>query len=160
MKQTTLCFLIKDDKVLLALKKRGFGVGKWNGVGVKAKEGEAVEMAAVREIEEEIGVRVAPEDLQPVGSLHFRFQDNPDWEQDCRIFIIRRWQGEPVESEEMRPLWYGQGNLPFEQMWVDDPHWLPFVLEGKFVRADFLFDQRGGELLDHAVEVIPPGFLP
>ena len=38
MKKTTLCFLLKNDEVLLAMKKRGFGVGKWNGVGGKLKE--------------------------------------------------------------------------------------------------------------------------
>ena len=35
MKQATLCLLVKDNEILLAMKKRGFGVGKWNGVGGK-----------------------------------------------------------------------------------------------------------------------------
>ncbi|MEK7504190.1 MAG: hypothetical protein AAB550_01680 [Patescibacteria group bacterium] len=38
MKQATLCFLVKDNQILLAMKKRGFGVGKWNGVGGKVNE--------------------------------------------------------------------------------------------------------------------------
>jgi hypothetical protein len=29
----TLLFLQKDDELLLAMKKRGFGAGRWNGVG-------------------------------------------------------------------------------------------------------------------------------
>ena len=31
--ETTLCILRKDNQILLALKKRGFGTGKYNGVG-------------------------------------------------------------------------------------------------------------------------------
>jgi ADP-ribose pyrophosphatase YjhB (NUDIX family) len=78
MKQTTLCFLLKDDNVLLAMKKRGFGVGKWNGIGGKVAEGEAVAAAAVREIKEEISVVALPEDLELVGTLDFDFTDNHD----------------------------------------------------------------------------------
>ena len=35
--ETTLCLLKKDDSILLALKKRGFGEGNYNGVGGKIK---------------------------------------------------------------------------------------------------------------------------
>ena len=60
MKQTTLCFLLNDrGEVLLAMKKRGFGTGKWNGVGGKVQEGEDIAAAALREIKEEIGVTVS-----------------------------------------------------------------------------------------------------
>jgi ADP-ribose pyrophosphatase YjhB (NUDIX family) len=49
--QSTLSFLIKDNKVLLAQKKRGFGVGKWNGVGGKKNSDETIEQTAKRETE-------------------------------------------------------------------------------------------------------------
>ncbi|MBI2030953.1 NUDIX domain-containing protein, partial [Candidatus Kaiserbacteria bacterium] len=55
MKQTTLCFLVGYDRMCLAMKKRGFGTGKWNGVGGKVHDGETIEQAAVREVHEEIG---------------------------------------------------------------------------------------------------------
>ncbi len=33
LRATTLVFLFRDDgHILLAMKKRGFGVGKWNGI--------------------------------------------------------------------------------------------------------------------------------
>ena len=40
------------------MKKRGFGVGKINGVGGKVGKGETIETAAVREAHEEVGVIV------------------------------------------------------------------------------------------------------
>ncbi len=154
MKQTNLCFLIKDDQVLLAMKKRGFGVGKWNGTGGKVKEGESVADAAVREIKEEIGVTVAPEDLEPAGTLQFDFDDNPEWAQTCEIFLVRQWQGDPGESEEMRPQWYPQTSLPFSEMWIDDPHWLPLVLAGKKIGGKFLFGDNGDAMLDFNVSEV------
>jgi hypothetical protein len=43
MLQTTLVLLFNDQgQILLAMKKRGFGVGKWNGAGGKIHEGETV----------------------------------------------------------------------------------------------------------------------
>ncbi len=54
MRHATNSFLIDSDgRVLLSMKKRGFGVGKWNGAGGKVKEVEKVEDAAAREICEE-----------------------------------------------------------------------------------------------------------
>lgn len=38
------------------MKKRGFGVGKWNGYGGKLDEGESIERCAIRELEEECSI--------------------------------------------------------------------------------------------------------
>ena len=64
MRLATLGFLIRqnqgDKELLLAMKKRGFGEGKWNGIGGKLdleKDGDIYE-TAIREIEEEVGVKV------------------------------------------------------------------------------------------------------
>ena len=50
--ETTLALLINDDEILLALKKRGHGEGKYNGVGGKIKENETPEAAMIRETQE------------------------------------------------------------------------------------------------------------
>lgn len=36
--ETTLCLLKKENSILLAMKKRGFGAGKYNGVGGKIEK--------------------------------------------------------------------------------------------------------------------------
>ena len=54
--ETTLCLLRKENKILLAMKKRGFGTGKYNGVGGKIENGETLNEAMIRETKEEIGV--------------------------------------------------------------------------------------------------------
>ena len=63
--------------------------------------------------------------------------------------------GEPRESEEMRPQWYRIDKLPFENMWIDDPHWLPIVLAGTEDRGtNFLFDKSGDAMLDLEMTII------
>ena len=44
----TLVFVHTSSKILLGMKKRGFGVGRWNGFGGKVHVGESIEAAASR----------------------------------------------------------------------------------------------------------------
>ncbi len=143
MRPVTLCLLVKDDKILLAMKKRGFGAGKLNGVGGKVEEGETIELAAVREIGEEIGVMADPAKMEKVGNVEFYFKDKPEWNQHMHVFLVKNWEGEPKESEEMAPKWYSQNKIPFDSMWPDDQHWLPAVLAGKKVEGKFYFVNEG-----------------
>ncbi len=133
--QTTLVLLRKDGQVLLAMKKRGFGVGKWNGVGGKPDFNEPIEAAAVRECKEEIGVK--PLGLEFVAELNFLFAAKPEWSQQVLVYISWEWQGDPVESEEMKPQWFALSDIPYSSMWPDDMHWLPRVLNNEKVRGEF-----------------------
>jgi len=144
MRKATLCFLLRETEagpeVLLALKKQGFGQGKWNGIGGKVNAGETVEEAARREVMEEIGIRVGL--LEKVALLTFYFiapGSDPDWNQEVHVFLARSWGGEPGESEEMRPQWYRYEDVPYEEMWADDRLWLPRVLQGERIKGVFTF---------------------
>jgi 8-oxo-dGTP pyrophosphatase MutT (NUDIX family) len=148
LRQATLCFLIKGDEVLLAMKKRGFGEGRWNGTGGKPHDGEDINSTAIRETEEEIGVK--PKNLTEVAKLDFYFPHNADWNQQVVVYLAQEWDGEPKETEEMLPKWYPKNQLPFDSMWPDDPHWLPPVLAGKKIKAEFLFGE-GDKVLDYKV---------
>lgn len=143
MKPVTLCLLLKENEVLLAMKKRGFGVGKWNGVGGKVEEGESIEEAAVREIKEEIGVSTKLDSLEKVGNVKFYFKDNPEWNQQMHIFLVKEWEGEPQESEEMRPQWFSRKSVPIKKMWSSDVKWLPIILNGKKIKGEFYYKDTG-----------------
>ena len=154
MIQATLCLLIKEGKVLLAMKKRGFGAGKWNGVGGKLdfKKGDKnILAAAIRETKEEIGI--SPKDLDRVAVLSFYFPYRKEWNQDVHVYLIKDWGGEPKESEEMLPKWFKINEIPFDQMWEDDKFWLPKVLEGKKIKAKFVFKQ-GEKIAQHNIRII------
>jgi mutator protein MutT len=150
-----LVFLIKNNpvsEILLGYKKAGFAQGKVNGFGGKVEVGETIEHAAARELWEEVGVTVSEQDLDRVARLTFYFPFMPEWDQVVHVFLARTWQGEPVESDEMRPAWYAVSEIPFGQMWQDDPHWLPRVLAGQHLRAWFTFGQDNETVVEARVE--------
>jgi len=145
---TTLLFLIKKSKgeitdICLAMKKRGFGINKWNGVGGKVQEDkETIEEAAKRETMEEIGVDISTDDLEKVAELSFYFPHNFEWDQLVHVYFVENWEGEPKESEEMKPQWFSLKDIPFKDMWSDDIFWLPEVLKGNFVTGSFKFEEN------------------
>lgn len=141
LRQVTLCFLIRDNEVLLAMKKRGFGKGKWNGTGGKPNDRETLEETAIRETVEEIAV--TPKSLQQVATLNFYFPAEPEdnnWNQEVYVYLAKEWDGEPSETEEMAPKWFKIEEIPYDEMWSDDRYWLPKVLNGSFIKADFAFN--------------------
>jgi ADP-ribose pyrophosphatase YjhB (NUDIX family) len=145
MRVSTLCYLVNENKVLLAIKKRGFGAGKYNGVGGKVETGESYEQSAVREVREEIGVVVNVGDLECMGNLTFH-SENPDLNWKSRIFFIKKWQGDPVETEEMKPEWFLFSDAPYKKMWVDDAHWFPLILSGQKIDGEFYFNNDGSKI--------------
>jgi 8-oxo-dGTP pyrophosphatase MutT (NUDIX family) len=154
MKQTTLCLLFKENKILLAMKKRGFGMGRWNGTGGKFDEEKGdknILEAAVRETKEEIGVEI--KNPEKFGEFCFRFPDKPEWDQNVHLFVAKDWQGEITESEEMMPKWFSFDEIPYKNMWPDDILWMPHVLQGKKVKASFSFGE-GDTVLDHKLEIV------
>jgi len=148
----TLLFLRKCDQVLLAMKKRGFGEGRWNGVGGKLDPGETVEQALIRETQEEIGV--TPTAFEKVGHIEFdeHFKGEPT-KMHVNVFTASSWSGEPTESEEMKPAWFDLTSIPYDTMWPDDPYWLPQVLDGKKINAFFKLD-KADNIVDHSVEIV------
>lgn len=147
MNQTTLCLLIKGDNILLGMKKRRFGAGKWNGFGGKIdkeKGDKNIMDSLFRELKEEAGVSI--KNPEQVGLMRFRFPYKSEWDQDVHLFLVKDWDGEPSESEEMLPKWFKFDEIPYKSMWDDDKHWLPLILANKKIEADFIFKE--GEIID------------
>jgi mutator protein MutT len=160
-KYCSLLFLRKDDQLLLAMKKRGFGMGYWNGVGGKIEPGETLEEALVRETQEEIGV--TPTIWDKVAEIDFVMDSHTDspWHMYVHAHIASEWEGEPLESDEMAPKWFHVSQLPFDHMWEDDKFWLPIVLRGKKVAGTFSFVQENALNSQDITEVDTlPGSLP
>ncbi|MEK7579169.1 MAG: tRNA (adenosine(37)-N6)-threonylcarbamoyltransferase complex ATPase subunit type 1 TsaE [Patescibacteria group bacterium] len=145
----TLCVIHKPPNILLGMKKRGFGAGKWNGFGGKVGENETLEQATLREIKEEVGI--VPHKIEKVGILEFAFEnDTKGFE--MHIFCGNEFEGEPTETEEMKPQWFHVDNIPFSEMWPDDEYWIPLFLSGKLFRARFLFDRPSDT--EYSVKII------
>jgi 8-oxo-dGTP pyrophosphatase MutT (NUDIX family) len=143
MKHATLCLPIREDKILLGMKKTGFGKGKFNGFGGKVEEGESIEDAAIRELYEEAGIKTSKENIKKMAELKFTFPyaTEKDWNQIVHVFLVHKWEELPKNSEEMDFRWFKREEIPFSKMWADDRHWLPIVLSEKKINASFSFDK-------------------
>lgn len=139
MQQATLCLLLRENQILLAMKKRSFGKGKWNGVGGKPEGNETIKETAIREAKEEIGVDIKKSDLEKVCNFKFFFKDEK-WNQEVHIFLCKSWYDDIIETEEMMPQWFDVDKIPYESMWSDDKHWLPRVLNGERLKGEFYFN--------------------
>lgn len=136
---TTLCVVHQSDRILIGMKKRGFGTGRWNGFGGKVKPGETIEETAARETREEAGIEIL--DAEKIGIIDFEFQTNGE-RIEVNIFKIKKFSGEPREGEEMRPRWFDVDEIPFETMWPDDKFWMPMFLAGKKFTGRFVFGEN------------------
>lgn len=58
------------------------------------------------------------------------------------VYVADKWEGEPAASEEMSPKWFDIADVPYDDMWPDDPYWLPKVLAGEKVKAEFILDEN------------------
>jgi hypothetical protein len=68
------------------------------------------------------------------------------------VFLARVWEGEPVESTEMRPVWFAVEDIPFEHMWQGDVHWIPRILAGERVRGCVTFGEDNETVAAWTVE--------
>ncbi len=147
----TLTFIVRDGRVLLGMKKRGFGAGRYNGFGGKVEEGETIEQGAHRETKEECGIGIT--EMEKVGIHEFEFADKRGDILEVHVFRVKGYKWEPVETEEMKPEWFEEENIPFDTMWPDDRYWLPLFLDGKKFRTKFLFGEGDKVLEQHIREV-------
>ena len=139
----------RRQRILLGLKNRVFGTGKYNsfggnflhddettntGGGVK----ETVEACACRELEEETNLKIPREEMKAskVGIQKFTFSDN-DKEMLVHFFFINlankyyqsSWLYEIKECEEISPRWFEHfDDVPLDNMFADDSLYMTALL--------------------------------
>ena len=135
-KEYTLIFCRRDDEVMLGMKNRGFGVGKYNGFGGKIEAGETAVQGAIRELEEESGVITSS--LTKIGYLVFDMESSNKL---MKVHVYETWkfEGNGVNTEEMTPQWFKVNELPYQKMWPDDPYWIPLMLKNKKFKGQFQY---------------------
>lgn len=146
----TLCIIHQHPKILLGMKKRGFGAGRWNGFGGKISAGESIEEAARREVKEEAGIDI--KELIKMGIIEFEFHGNPEI-LEVHIFKATQFEGDPAESEEMKPNWFTVKKIPYDNMWPDDKYWIPLFINGSKFKGKFLFGESDVILKQKLLEV-------
>ncbi len=145
--EATLCAIIRDGRILLQRKAAGrFGEGKWNGAGGKLEPGEDPADGVIQEVLEETGLRIR--EPRRHGLLDHYFGDRviPAW--SVHIFSATEFEGDPVGGDEGKLRCFPVDEIPYGEMWEDDIHWLPLLLEGKNFDGAFYFNEDASRLLD------------
>ena len=149
MKLATLCYVRNGDKTLMIhriKKQNDMHAGKWNGLGGKLEQGETPEECAIREVEEESGLRM----VDPVmrGFLTFpQFSKGEDWY--VFVFVANHYQGKMIDSTEGELAWIDDDRLLKLNLWEGDRLFIPWLDRPQFFSAKF--EYRDGRLVSHDV---------
>lgn len=129
MKNTTIIFPMRDDQVLLGMKKRWFGEWKRNWFGGKLEWDESFVENAKRELEEEVGICLWWDQFTLKAIINFLLQkwDIVESFTISHVFVVP-YDGSWQESEEMKPQLFSVGNLPRDEMREWDKAWIDKVL--------------------------------
>ncbi|KKU79037.1 MAG: Hydrolase [Parcubacteria group bacterium GW2011_GWA2_47_7] len=146
----TVVFPVHGKEILLARKTRKIGAGCWNGYGGGPNEGEGLLDAAVRELEEESGIRAFASDLTKIAVIDFHNTktDGTTFVARVHFYTVSSWKGEPQSTDEMTdPTWFPVGGLPLDEMMPADSVFLPVALSGKKIIGSAHYGPFQKELL-------------
>ena len=150
--------LIRDGKVLLGVKKTGFGTGKLVCPGGKVEAGETEMQAAIRETAEEVDINVKT--CKKVAQVIFRnlyYKGEPETDV-MHVFISDDFEGEPTVTPELTPDWYSIDDIPYDKMWGDARHWMPDALHYRKTDSYFRYNEQN-EFTDYTVNHIPDNLI-
>jgi len=96
--------LVRDGSVLLQQRQNtGYMDGHWSfSAAGHLERDESVHAAAVREVYEELGVRIREADLEPVCTIHRRQNERDGGQRVDFFFTVSSWSGEPTVREPER----------------------------------------------------------
>ena len=148
----TLCYITHAGKTLMLHRTKRPGdihAGKWNGLGGKFLPGESPEECVIREVREESGLEIVQPHLS--GLLMFPGFKGDDWY--VFVFTATEFNGELRENEEGYLQWIPTEELESLPLWPSDHIFLPWIWEGKFFSAKFIYE--GDDFISHSVTFHP-----
>ncbi|WP_338599276.1 8-oxo-dGTP diphosphatase [Sulfolobus tengchongensis] len=135
---TCITLVLNKDKILMIYKKRGLGRGLFSFPGGKVEHGENGKECAIRELKEE--TMLIAKEVECAGKILFKV-DGEDAE-TMEVYIVRKFEGIPMETDEAIPIWVNIDEIPYDKMWEDDKHWVPLVIEGRKIECEFYFSNN------------------
>lgn len=116
-----------DNRVLIAERPPGKTLaGLWEFPGGKVDEGERPEAALIRELDEELGIKVKEACLAP---LTFASHAYPDFHLLMPLYVCRRWEGFVRSREGQALKWVRARDLRSYPMPAADEPLIPPLME-------------------------------
>lgn len=135
--EATLCFLIREEEVLLAEKQRKIGAGFLNGFGGKIEIGDkSIYDTNFREVKEEIDVSIKI--ARKMGEILFNNPSDDNSLKNIRVhvFVATEWEGEPKETDEMKGVsWHNITDLDYNKFLAADRLFIPQILKGECIKG-------------------------
>ena len=101
IRKAVRCFLIKDNKIVVTKYKEGNKkAGYYEIPGGKIEKGETPEQTAIREMQEETGLKIS--NLKYKGNMIIEY---PNRIFDFDVFICNECEGKPQDFEENTSEW-------------------------------------------------------
>ena len=126
MKNSTLCYIYKDDECLMlhrTKKENDQSHDKWLGIGGKFEDKERPEDCALREIKEETGLTVT--DYRYRGIVTFV---SDEWETEyMHLFTADGFTGNIIECDEGDLEWVKKKDVIKLPMWEGDRIFLDLI---------------------------------
>ncbi len=124
---TAAALIDADGRVLIAQRPEGKALaGLWEFPGGKVEAGERPEIALIRELGEELGIKVEEPCLAP---LTFASHAYPDFHLLMPLYVCRRWQGFVAAREGQALKWAWPGDLRNYPMPPADAPLIPALID-------------------------------
>lgn len=147
-KKGVLCFLVNEENIMLCRNKVRLGHGLWSGFGGELNDNEDFASGAQRFAEDEITI----EPKNTICSALINIYGISDEFDSLKIavFFIDKWDGLPDETDAIQLEWFSKHDLPLSQMSSNVEYWLPRLLAGEKLTAEFLYDEDK-KIIDYSV---------
>lgn len=130
MKETTLCYIEKNDKYLMlhrTKKENDYNHDKWIGVGGKFEPGEDAVACLLREVKEETGLTLRKYEYR--GIVYF---ESDVWQGEAmHLFTATEFEGELIDCDEGVLEWVSKNEVDKLNLWEGDKVFLQLLVEDK-----------------------------
>lgn len=122
-----------EGRVLLAKRPEGKSMaGLWEFPGGKIEQGEAPETALMRELDEELAIKVNQSSLKPLNFVSF---DYTDFHLLMVLYGCREWSGKPYPNEGQTLSWVFPVDLHTYDAPAADIPLFEFLAAGKHLES-------------------------
>ena len=150
----TLCFLTRDDHVLLLKRRRPPNQGLWNGVGGHVEQGETPLAACLREVREETGYRL--ETARFAGILTWSGFEIAAG--GLYLFMASAPAGPPAVCDEGWLQWHTWPWLFTSPEVVSNLHHVGPHLRAGTEPREYYFEYAQGKIVRHVIRPLPEAF--